>query len=117
MPVNIVNLATLNRVRLYCGQPSTSEATIYTTPASTTTKVADIVLANTTNNSATISLSVVLVGGSAGANNRLFNTISVSANGVISLDTPVYLDAGDFLSATQNTANAITMTISGETYA
>ena len=117
MPVNIVNIVTLNRVRLYSGQPGTSEGTLYTVPASTDAKVTEVVIANTSAAPATISLSAVPSGGSAGVANRLVAGLSVAANSVTVLDMSVFLTTGDFLSALQGTSGAVTLTISGETYA
>lgn len=117
MAVNIVNISTLNRVRLYSGQPGTSEGTLYTVPASTDVKVAQIVLCNTTGSPATVSLSTVASGGTASNTNRLLAGVSVDANAVVVIDLNVYMTAGDFLSGLQGTASAITVTISGETYA
>ena len=117
MAVNIVNIVTLNRVRLYAGQPGTSEGTLYTVPASTNAKVTEVVLANTSSAPATVSLSAVPSGGSAGNSNRLFVNLSVDGNGIVIMDMSVFLDTGDFLSAVQATSGAITLTISGETYA
>lgn len=117
MAVNIVNIATLNRVRLYQGQPGTSEQTLYTVPASTDAKVAEVVIANTTAGAATVSLSAVASGGTAGVTNRLLHNLSVAANSITVVDLSTYLTTGGFLSAAQGTAGAVTLTISGETYA
>lgn len=117
MAVNIATITTLNRIRLYAGQPATSEGTLYTVPASTNAKVTEIVIANTSSATATVSISAVPSGGSAGAGNRLFANLSVDANSVVVMDMSVFLDTGDFLSAVQATSGAITLTISGETYA
>jgi hypothetical protein len=115
--VNIVTITTLNRVRLYGGQPGTSEGTLYMVPASTNARVTEVVVTNTSASPATISLSAVPSGGSAGAANRLMAGVSIDGNGVTILDMSVYLGTGDFLSAVQGTPGAITLTISGETYA
>ena len=117
MAVNIVSITTLNRIRLYSGQPGTSEATLYTVAASTNAKVTEVVITNTSSAAATVSLSAVPSGGSAGAANRLLSGLSVDANSVVIMDMSVFLDTSDFLSAVQTTSGAITLTISGETYA
>src|SRR6266568_712608 len=117
MAVNIVSITTLNRIRMYTGQPGTSEGTLYTVPASTNAKVTEVLIANTSAASASVSLSAVPSGGSAGNTNRLFTALSVDGNAVVIMDMSVFLDTGDFLSAVQTTSSAITLTISGETYA
>jgi len=117
MVVNLVSPTTINRTRLYQGQPGTSNATLYTVPASTDVKVASIVVSNTTASPATVTLSVVPNGGSAGTTNRIMAATSVGANDTVVLDSSVYLNAGDFIAGLQGTSAALTVTISGETYA
>jgi hypothetical protein len=117
MAVNLVTVTTINRVHLYQGQPGTSNATLYTVPASTDVKVVSIVISNTTATAATITLSVVPTGGSAGATNRIMTAVSVPASGTTVLDSSIYMNTGDFIAGLQGTASALTVTISGETYA
>lgn len=102
-------------LRLYQGQPGTSEATLYTVPAATTVIVKQVVAANVSAAAATISLSLVPSGGTAGATNRLLGAVSIPANSSLSLDLSQVMTAGDFLSASQGTAAAVTLTISGVT--
>lgn len=117
MAVNLVGVTTINRVSLYQGQPGTSVATVYTVPASTTVKITSIVLCNTTGASATVTLSAVPSAGTAGVTNRIVAALNIAANSTVTIDSPVYMNAGDFIAALQGTLNAITATISGETYA
>jgi hypothetical protein len=115
--VNIATITTVNRVRFYVGQPGTSEGTVYTVAASTNAKISQIVLCNTSNSPASLSLSVVPSGGSAGATNRIISGLSLDANSTTTLDMSVFMDTGDFISAIQTVSGAITAYISGETYA
>lgn len=117
MPVNLAAPTTINRARLYQGQPATSAGTAYTVPASTDVKVTSIVLCNTTSSSATVTISVVPSAGTAAASNRVVSALALAGNETVTLDTPVHMTAGDFISALQGTSSAITVTISGETYA
>lgn len=117
MAVNLVSVTTINRVMLYRGQPGTSVATAYTVPASTDVKIAAIVLCNTTVNAATVTVHVVASGGSAGVTNQVIGTLSVPANSTVVVDSAIYMTAGDFIAALQGTASAVTVMISGETYA
>lgn len=117
MAVNLLALATVNRKKLYQGQPGTSESTLYTVPASTDVKLQSIVLCNTTGAAATVSLSVVTSAGTAGATNRVLAAFSVTANDTIVIDSAVDMATGDFLSGLQGTSGAVTVTVSGETYA
>jgi hypothetical protein len=66
---------------------ATSSATLYTTPASTTTIVTNIAVANTAASSATFDLSLNGV--------QLFNDVAVAAN------TTAFIDLKQVLNATQ----------------
>ena len=115
--VNIAAITTVTRIRFYSGQPGISEGTLYTVPANTSAKIVQIVLCNTSASAAAISLSVVPSGNSAGAANRIVSNLSIDGNSIVTLDLSVFMDAGDFLSAIQTISGAITLNISGETYA
>ena len=117
MAVNIASITTLNRVQLYQGQPGTSSSTLYTVPSSTDVKVTEILLCNTTSTSATVTLSAVASGGTAGTTNRLLAALAVAGNETVVIESATYLTTGGFLAALQGTSGAIAVTISGETYA
>lgn len=117
MAVNIADIASLSRQRLYQGQPGTSVATLYTVPASTDVRVTEIVLCNVTASAATVSISAVPSGGTAGVTNRLIDTLPVAAHETAVIGLSTYLTTGDFIAALQGTSGAVTCTISGETYA
>lgn len=117
MAVNLVTVTTINRVNLYRNQPGTTSATLYTAPSATTVKLGSIVLSNTTGTSATITLSVVQSGGTAGVTNQILSAYVVRPNDTVTIDSSVYMNASDFIAGLQGTASAITVTISGETYA
>jgi hypothetical protein len=101
-------------VRLYQGQPGTSEAMLGAA-ALVKTIVKQIVVANTTATAATLSLSLVPTGGTAGVTNRLMVTHPFAGNTVTTIDLAQVLNVGDFLSALQGTSGALTLTISGLT--
>lgn len=117
MAVNLATITTINRVRLYEGQPGTTVATVYTVPAATDVAIKAIVLCNTTAAIATVTLSLVPSAGTAGAANRVLAAFSVSPNSTVTVDTTLYATVGDFLAVLQGTAFAVTVIISGETYA
>lgn len=94
-------------------QASTSETTIYTVPASTTTIIKQIILANTTSSTANYSISLVASGGSASASNRIMETVALAANSVTVLDLSQVMATGGFISIKQGTSSAITITVSG----
>jgi hypothetical protein len=115
--VNLVTATTINRITLYQGQPTTSATTLYTVPAATTAKIASIVISNTTGTAATITLDMVPSGGTTGATHRLLTAVPVPANATTVLDSVIYMSTGDFIAGLQGTSSALTVTISGETYA
>ena len=117
MAVNLVTPTTINRARLYQGQPGTSSANVYTVPASTDVAVKSIVLCNTTATAAAVTINVVPSGGTVGVANQVCGALSVAANTTITIDTNIYMTSSDFLAAAQGTASAVTVTVSGETYA
>lgn len=95
---------------------STSATTIYTTPTSRKTALRNLILANTTAAAATISVSVVPSGGTAGDDNRILKNVSIPANSTTFIDLDVTMNAGDFISIQQGTASAIVTTASGVTF-
>lgn len=117
MAVNLVTVTTITRIVAYQGQPGTTSSTLYTVPASTNVKIVSIVMANTTSSSAIVTINVVPSGNSAAAANQVIPAMSVSGNSVSTLDSPIFMAAGDFIAGLQGTASAITVTISVETYA
>lgn len=117
MAVNLATITTLNRVRLYEGQPGTAVATVYTVPAATDVAVKTFLLCNTTTTAATVTIYVVPTGGTAGATNTVVAALTVAANQTVTIQADIYMTTGDFLAALQGTAAAITVSISGETYA
>jgi hypothetical protein len=76
-----------------------------------------MVFCNTTGTAATITVSVVNSGGTAGTTNRVISALTIAPNSVDTFDSVIYLTSGDFIAALQGTTSAITVSISGETYA
>ena len=101
-------------VLLYRGQPGTAAGTLAT--ATTTTVVKQVVIANVTAVTATLTLSLVPSGGTAGVTNRLCSATPFPGNSITTIDLAQVMTAGDFLSALQGTAAALTLTISGVTF-
>jgi len=91
---------------------ATTETTLYTVSAATSSIIKQIVVCNTTANSVTFSLSLVPYGSSAGTSNRLFSSLSIAGNETIFLDVSQSMTAGDFISAYSSATNVI-VTISG----
>jgi hypothetical protein len=99
-------------IRLYQGQPGTTEATLYTAGGAGVI-IKELLIANTSSSAANISLSLVPSGGSAGSSNRLLSNIAVPGSGVAVFDLSQVMAAGDFLSGLQATSGALALTISG----
>lgn len=123
MPVNIKNIVTFNKSRLYQGQPGTASGALGTSvPAATDWRLVEIILCNTTPTAAWVSLSVVPSGGTAGVTNRIVEQMSIPGygpgnNSMVAIELYLPMTTGDFLAGLQGTAGAITVTVSGEVYA
>jgi hypothetical protein len=92
-------------LKLYAGTPSTSSATLFTSPTSTKTIVKCIVIGNTTSTVATITL------GFAGTN--LITAYSVDPNDTVTIDLSLVLEASETITGLQGTASALNVHISG----
>lgn len=106
-------MASYNPKRLYVGQPATTSATLYTVPASTSAIVKNIIITNTTGTAATLTLSIVPSGGTAGATNRIITGLSVSGNDTAVFDISAVMATGDFIAGLQGTSGSLTVNISG----
>ena len=110
-------MAAYTPARLYQGQPGTSSATLYTVPSSTTVIVKQILVANTTSTAATLTLSLVPSGGTAGVTHHIASAVTVQGNALVTFDLAQVMTAADFLAGLQGTSGALTVTISGLTIA
>lgn len=91
-------------------QLTTSAATLYTVPASTTCIVRHIHVANTTANVVTLTLGIGAAGTAA---NQLFSAYPLNGNAVLDWTGFMVLNAADILSALAGTGSALTITVSG----
>lgn len=99
--------------RLYGpAQPGTTNATLYTSAASTQTIVKSVTLVNTTGTAATITLAINGTSDTA-ANHWLLSAYSVPPNGFVHIPVWEVLEATDTIQGKQGTSAAITATISG----
>ena len=117
MPVNIMAATSITRVQMYSGKPGTTDTTLYTVPASSTAKVTQLVICNTTATAATLDFSIIPPAGTTDGTHKLLSAYSVAANDVVIVDLAQYLDAAGFLSAKQGTSGSLVLTVSGEVYA
>jgi hypothetical protein len=92
---------------------STTETTVYTVPGATKTIVKQFVICNTTTTDATILISLVPSAGAAGDGNRIIKSLTIPANGVVTIDLFQVMAAGGFISIKQGTSSACTTTVSG----
>jgi hypothetical protein len=92
---------------------STSNADLYTVPASTSAIVSTLVIANTTSSDATARVFVRVAAAAAAASNAIVYDISVPANGFISLTLGITLATTDVITVRTGTANALTFSAFG----
>lgn len=81
--------------KLFRGAASTSETTLYTTPASTTTIVTNIVISNTDSADATFTINLGGV--------EIASSTVVSANSLAAFDIKQVIDATDTISGLAST--------------
>lgn len=102
-----------NPAPLYHNQPAITEVTLYTVPLATVTDIKELWICNTTAIAATITLSIVPSGGTAGPTNRIMTAKPIAANDFIIVACWEPMLTGSFISGLQGTAAALTVRISG----
>lgn len=88
---------------------TTSAATYYTVPSSTTATLRSIHVCNETATAATLTLSI----GADGAGKRLFYQVSIPGNGFLDWSGVQVMSAAEVVQALSGTSSALTLTISG----
>jgi len=88
-----------------------SAATKYTVPGSTTLKIQNIHVYNSSGTAATFTMSI----GADATGTRIFDAVSIPAQGNLPFDSygPFYLAAGETIQAFSGTNNVLTLTIDG----
>lgn len=94
-------------------QLSTSAALVYTVGASTTAVVKEIVVANVSASTSSVSVHIVPSGGVTSTTNLIFSAVSVAANSTLVFDLNQVLNAGDTIHAFAGNSSAVNMMISG----
>jgi hypothetical protein len=94
-------------------QLGTSASTVYTVGAGVTATVKEILVANVSGSSSSVSIHFVNSGGIASSSNLLFPAVGISANSSIAFDVNQVLDAGSTIQAFAGNASAINIMISG----
>jgi len=87
---------------------TTSNADLYTVPASTSAIVSTLVIANTTTSDATARVFVRVAAAAAAASNAIVYDSNVPANGFITLTLGITLATTDVITVRTGTANALT---------
>ena len=91
--------------KIYRGLPATSNGTLYSVPASTTTIIKSVTLCNITSTPATITLKA---GGTT-----FVNAYTITANNTVILTDVGIMSAGELIEGSQGTNGAISVWISG----
>lgn len=102
---------------LYSGQlASTAATSVYIVPASTTTRIAQGAICNTSGSAVTVSVSLLKVGDVADGTHAVISGYSLGAGDTLTLKDYLggaLLAAGEAVSVTAGTANAINVVITG----
>ena len=107
---------------IFSQQLGTSDAALYTVPASVrAVQIAQGTLCNTTASAVTVYLSVVKAGGAVGDGaHRVISGYSIAANDTLSLRDYIadhVLGPGDIISGYASAASAVDIVVSGTVYA
>ena len=94
-------------------QLTTSAATVYTVGSGVTATVKEILVANVSGSTSSVSIHFVNSGGIASSSNLLFPAVAISANSSIAFDLNQVLDAGSTIQAFAGNASAINIMIAG----
>jgi hypothetical protein len=94
-------------------QLTTSAATLYTVPTSTTTTVKTVAIANVTAVDANVTFYLVPSAGTAGATNAILSGVNIPANTTTIIDTAWVIPASAFIQAKASTGSALNVHISG----
>jgi len=92
----------------------TTNDTLYTVPASTTTQLTSLRACNTTATAATVRIFVYASGGSASEATAIVYGFTIPANDYHEfIEKPIIIEAAGVVAVQNGTANAITFTASG----
>ena len=90
-----------------------SAASLYTVPASTTTTVKTILLANYSAVDARATIHIVPSAGAASAANKVYGEVLVSANTTLQIDTAIVIPTGASIHGLASATSSINVHISG----
>jgi len=105
-------------VRLYQGQPTTSDAELTTSPTTGNRLIKQILLANTAATSASVTINLVPdPGTTASAANQIVPAVSVPGNSILTLDVTLVMTGSDKLRGlATGSGTSITVSIHGLTF-
>jgi hypothetical protein len=106
MAVNIKNLIPGTTL-------TASLVTLYTVPSNTKTRANELLICNTDTSARTFTVNFVAAGGSAAVNNTVFITAPVGAKETLTLGLDQVLEAGDFVQASADAADVVSIRLSG----
>lgn len=86
---------------------NTTEATLYTVPASTATAVSSLTISNLTTSAAAATVNICANGAASSNANTLLKSVLIPANSVASFTLGITIDASDVIKITSGTANAL----------
>ena len=106
---------TTTLIRLYSGQPGSSNTTLYTCPSSTKVRVLAATVTNEGTTTRYITFHLVEAGGSPADNNIIANRVSIGSRESYTLPELLghVLGASDYISAISEAADELTVHISG----
>lgn len=92
-----------------------SQTTLYTSPASTTTRIDKLTVTNVTGSVATISINMIPSGGTVGASNLSTQAQAIGAGSTWNSPNEYghYLNPGDALSVLASAPSALTILVAG----
>jgi len=118
---NVIVAASISPQVIVSQQLGTSDAAVYTVAASTSVKVSQATLCNTTGTAVTVYLSLVQTGGTVGdGTHRVISGYSLAANDTLALADYIggaMLGPGDKIAAYAGTATAVDLVVTGTVHA
>lgn len=106
-------MPTIYKILGQSGPANTSNANLYTVPASTSAIISTLAIANTTATAATARVFARIAGAAAATTNAILYDVSIPANSTAAFTLGMTLDTTDIITVQTGTANALTFTAFG----
>lgn len=117
---NVIVAASISPQVIVSQQLAAADAAVYTVPASTSVKVSQSTLCNTSASAVTVYLSLIQTGGTVDATHRVISGYSLAANDTLPLAgyiSGAMLGPGDKIAAYASTASVVDLVITGTVHA